>query len=331
MHKGEEAGLTAGIDVGGTKTLICIAGASGQIRLKKKVATQREADPDRFFNWLFDELNDLLSEDGSDIERLTGIGIGFPGVISKDAGVLSGAPAFGWPAVDIRPVIAHYYKGPVYLDNDVNLAALGELWQGSARGMKHVALVTVGTGIGSALILNGELYAGADGASGEIGNWIVDADAETDGMENDGEAFGPFEKAASGTGIGEAARKYFRVTDRSSKVLDLAGGQADGIDARHVLQAAAEGDESALSIMERPLSCMAVVIANMVSLLNPEVVVLGGGVVDSGDYYIHQVRERAAKLTPNPIRIVRAELGNEAGAIGAIRAIKGMIRTRMDT
>lgn len=330
MVAGNKDGYTAGIDVGGTKTFVCIADSQGTPVLKKKFPTPKEAGPDVFFGWLFTELHGLLSKEGLRTEGLSGIGMGFPGVILNETGILTNAPAFSWPATDIRPIIGKHYDGPVYLDNDVNMAARGEHWKGAAQGKRHVLMVTVGTGIGSALILNGDLYEGADGASGEIGNWVVEASYPSHITRITGEEFGPFENVTSGTSIGLLARKYFCFGERISSIMDMVGGQVDRIEPWHVLKAASEGDQSALWIMESPLNHMAMGIANAVSLLNPQLVVLGGGVAGSSSFYVNEVRSRASKLTPLPLHIEQAGLGNEAGAFGAIAAVRTKTASVLD-
>lgn len=327
MIKTQESGFTVGIDVGGTKTFVCVADPHGNPVIKSKLRTLTGSDPETFFRWLFKELTHVLSERDLHVFDLAGIGIGFPGVIGDNSGILTNAPAFRWPEVDIRPIIHKYYSGDIYLDNDVNLATWGENWMGAAQGKRHVMMITIGTGIGSACIINGELYKGANNAAGEIGNWVVDPYSSINKDRMKGEKFGPFEEATSGTGIGKAARKYLSLSGRKSTILDKVGGRLDRIEAKHVLIAATEGDETAIRIMDMPLNYMAVGIANAVSLLNPEIVVLGGGVASSGDYYVNEVRRRAFKLTPLPLNIVLASLGNEAGAYGAIAAVRLKVAT----
>ncbi|MCD9023110.1 ROK family protein [Cohnella silvisoli] len=326
-----QSNFTAGIDVGGTKTFVCIADSQGTPVLKKKFPTLKGTDPDVFFGWLFTEMHGMLSKEGLQTEELSGIGMGFPGVILNETGILTNAPAFSWPATDIRPIIRKYYDGPVYLDNDVNMAARGEHWKGAAQGKRHVLMITIGTGIGSALIMNGDLYEGADGASGEIGNWVLEASYPSHISRKAGEEFGPFENVTSGTSIGVFARKYFCFGERVSSIMDMAGGRVDRIEPLHVLKAASEGDQSALWIMESPLNHMAMGIANAVSLLNPQLVVLGGGVAGSSSFYVNEVRRRASKLTPLPLHIEQAELGNEAGAFGAIAAVRAKMSSDLDS
>lgn len=313
-------GYKAGIDIGGTKTMFCITDALGEIALIERRATTAHSRPALFFQWLFGELQALLAGISLEIEQLIGIGIGFPGVIGDAEGILSHAPALPWPAVNIRPLIRNYYKGLLYLDNDVNLALLGERYKGAAQNKEHVLMITVGTGIGSALLLNGQLYKGVDYTAGEVGYFVVEV-GETQQASASGTSFGPLEAVASGSGITAHARAYFAAGSRGSLIPELAASREEQIGARHVLEAAAKGDAAALQIMDKPLNHMAAGIANAVSLLNPQMVVIGGGVADSGSYYVNEISSRVRLYTPFPVVIRPALLGNTAGAIGAAAAV----------
>jgi glucokinase len=305
----KDMGHVVGIDVGGTKTMVCIASTDGNVKLLEKWETSQHGKPELFFEWLFDGLKSLLARIDVELDNISGIGIGFPGVISQ-GGRLSHAPALPWPEGDLLPYIRQYYQGHVKLGNDVNMALLGECWQGAAQGKRHVLMLTVGTGIGGAMLLNGMLYEGAGGAAGEAGYAIVDLPA-LNGQPLDGDAFGPLESVTSGTGIGALAKAYFKEKSISG---------SDSVGAPQVLQGAIAGDADALAIMEKPLQHMAAFIGSATSLLNPELVLLGGGVADSGDYYVNEITERVPAFTPFHVDIRKAGLGNKAGAIGAAAA-----------
>ncbi|KAI7255264.1 hypothetical protein KC345_g11163, partial [Hortaea werneckii] len=221
-------GVYAGIDVGGTKTMFCVTGSSGEILLLERRNTDAHEAPGPFLAWLFGELAVLLAGIQLEVPQLTGIGIGFPGVIGDAEGCLTQAPALPWPAEDIRPLIRRYYAGRIYLDNDVNLALLGECWKGAAQGKEHVLMITVGTGIGSAMLLNGRLYKGADFAAGEAGYMIVDAGQDRHRLPASGADFGPLEAVASGSGIAALARGWVAdpLAETSSRILELAGGRS---------------------------------------------------------------------------------------------------------
>lgn len=163
--------LVAGIDIGGTKTNMMISDKNGALLVKKRLPTVITPAPEEFFGRLFEEADKLAAECGGSISSLCGMGVGFPGVIDP-SGVLSNAPAFPWQGANVENEIRRYYGGALYLDNDVNMAALGENWKGAARGINDFLMITVGTGIGGALFLNGRLYRGASSAAGEMGYFI---------------------------------------------------------------------------------------------------------------------------------------------------------------
>ncbi|MGF6355658.1 glucokinase [Paenibacillus sp. 4624] len=316
----------AGVDIGGTKILMLLShqNSGGEVH-ERRLPTQSAEQPELFFQWLFAELKTFSAEVGCDWDQLAGVGLGFPGVILQDEAVLRNAPAFQWPEEDIRPIIAKYYSGKIVLDNDVNMAAMGEVDQGAAKGHRHSVMVTVGTGIGAALVLNGELHSGQHGAAGEIGHFITGDEGLNSEYVADGDAFGVFEQVTSGTGITERARHYFKSGKGSelSLIWSLAGGEVEQIEARHVFRAAESGDVAALEILELPMRYMARGLANITALLNPSIIVLGGGVAASNPtYYLNEVQARLKRYVVLPVQVVIAELGNKAGAIGALASIR---------
>ncbi|WP_226000192.1 ROK family protein [Paenibacillus sp. BJ-4] len=341
QHRDEPkvSGWAAGIDVGGTKTLICIGTAERQVVVRHKFPTVHTKDAHFFFDRLFGELEYSLKQAGLSLEQLQGIGIGFPGMVDNDSGTITHAPAIPWSSQErayrdstddrnthenIRSIIAQRYSGRLVLDNDVNMAALGEQWLGAARGLRHVMMVTVGTGIGSGLILNGELYKGAAGGAGEMAYWIAGEEQARQAAEHKGtNEFGVFESVTSGTAITRSVKSALASGMSGTYMVRLAEGDRDKVGARHVLQAAAEGDIEAQTILEPALAHMAMALTNVISLLNPEMIVIGGGVAESNTYYLDEIRQRVALWTDIPCTIVPAGLGNEAGAIGGLATILG--------
>ncbi|WP_019912590.1 ROK family protein [Paenibacillus sp. HW567] len=311
----------AGIDVGGTKTLICLADEGGTILAQHKLETRLTRDPQVFFQWLFGELEQICRMNGGSLSSLRGIGLGFPGVMNESTGILSSAPALNWPLVDIRPDIAAHYSGIVVLDNDVNMAALGEYCAGAGANAESLMMVTVGTGIGGALILNGRLYRGASFAAGEIGYLILEPGAGRSSVLSENSEFGPFEMEVSGTGIGQKAADYLLEDSSDSMMRQMAdGGQ---VRAEHVFAAAAEGDAAAVQILKQSYEHMAVVIKNISITLDLERIILGGGVVEKNPGYVDEISSRVSRYAPHtPLVIRQAELGNQAGAIGAMAAVR---------
>ncbi|MDF9841854.1 MULTISPECIES: ROK family protein [unclassified Paenibacillus] len=316
--------FSAGIDVGGTKTQLCLTDEQGNILEEHKLETQLSRDPGKFFNWLFDELEQSCIRNGGTLSSLKGVGIGFPGVMNERTGTLTSAPALNWPAVDIRPLITARYPGTVVLDNDVNMAALGEHAAGAAAGSGHFIMITVGTGVGSALFLDGRLYRGAGFAAGEIGYLIVKPGEYSAAADPEYSEFGPFEMEASGTGIGAKAADYLHSGGRPSLIRELA--QGGPVRAEHVFAAARREDKAALQLLDQAYGHMAAVIKNIVLTLDLELVILGGGVVEKNPGYIDEIVKRVSCYPPHqPPAIRQAVLGNRAGAIGAAAAVRSRI------
>ncbi|MNO24505.1 Glucokinase [compost metagenome] len=318
---------SAGIDIGGTKTLLCLTGEQGDVLAQHKLETQLTRDPRLFFAWLFDELEQFCAENGGSLSSLSGIGIGFPGVMNEFTGILSSAPALNWPAIDIRPVIAAHYPGTIVLDNDVNMAALGEHAAGAAAGSEHFMMITVGTGIGGALFLNGQLYRGAGFSAGEIGYLMLEPGADLASADSENSEFGPFEMAVSGTGIGRKAADHLLGDSRFSLIRQIAG--SGPVRAEHVFAAAAQEDAAAVQILNKSYEQMSVVLKNITITLDLNLVLLGGGVVEKNPGYVKEIADRVSRYSPhNPLTIRQAALGNQAGAIGAAAAVRRRLAGR---
>jgi len=316
-----KAAYAVGVDIGGTKTLLCISDLGGDIVYKKRFPTTAFSDPELFFRNLIQEIDSGISFCNIPKEALFGIGVAVPGVVHVQSGVVTHIPALGWSNVNVKIILRSLFSGKIYVDNDVNAAALGERWKGVAQGVDNLFMITVGTGVGSAIIAGGQLCRGRDGAAGEIGYFVISDYESDESLANDAFTFGSFERITSGTGIAERAKQVLRTSDRASIIRNLVNGQLSEVTAVHVFNAAKGGDELAWDILELPLKHMAIGIANVVSLLNPEVVIIGGGIAQSGEVYLQSIRNKVEKLTPIPVRIVPATLGNEAGAIGAIAGV----------
>ncbi|WP_340025009.1 ROK family protein [Paenibacillus sp. FSL K6-1096] len=316
---------SAGIDVGGTKTLICLTDEAGAVLVQHKLETRLSRDPEEFFRWLFAELEQLCQRNGGGLSSLQGVGIGFPGVMNEQTGTLTNAPALNWPPdTDIRPIIASYYRGLVVLDNDVNMAALGEYYAGAAAGAEHFIMITVGTGVGSALFLNGRLYRGAGYAAGEIGYLIVEPGAVSAKSAADYSEFGPLEMEVSGTGIGVKAAAELHKHSRPSLIRELA--QGGPIRAEHVFTAAHRGDETATALLDRAYEQLAAAVKNIALTLDLELVVLGGGVVEKNPGYVQEIARRVYRYAPRQeLTLRQAVLGNQAGALGAAGAARSRL------
>ena len=247
---------------------------------------------------------------------IEGIGFGFPGQVDYKAGIVRNAPNIpGWVEVPIAKLIEDEFHIPTRVDNDVRCAALGELNYGAGKGCENLICITVGTGIGSGLIVNGKLVRGASNAAGEIGHIKL--------QMNDGPICGCgdtgcMEAFASGPSIVAMAEDYIR-GGKSTKFREMANGGA--ITPYIVCEAAKAGDPVAQRIFTIMGEYIGIGMASVVNLLNPEKIIVGGGVADAGDLLLKPLTEtlkkRAMKIAGSAVEVVPAQLGNTAGVIGA--------------
>lgn len=310
----------AGVDIGGTKMQILLTDASGNERYKKKVPTLHGAEPADFLAAVLDEIYRGMAELNVAQDHLAGIGMGLPGCINSAKGIAYNCTALGWDEVNVHAILRAWTNAHIFIENDVKISALGEQWKGAAKGIDDFVMLTVGTGIGCAAIVNGVLCKGTTFSAGEIGYFVLNDDF-TDDFYQDYSRFGSFESAASGTGITERARQILSMQTEPSVLRTIPGVPISEICTEHVLKEAEAGDLLALHIMKKPVRYMAVALANVISLLNPKCVVIGGGVAESGSFYLNWVEREMNQLSPNQARVVPAALKNEAGAYGAVAGV----------
>ena len=305
-----------GIDVGGTNVKIALVDTKGKIVYSNSVPTRAEMGYEYTVNNIKQAIYDLLKETKLTTKDIEGIGFGFPGQVDYKAGIVRNAPNIpGWVEVPIAKLIEDEFKVPTRVDNDVRCAALGELKYGAGKGCENLICITVGTGIGSGLILNGKLVRGASNAAGEIGHIKL--------QMNDGPICGCgdtgcLEAFASGPSIVAMAEEYIK-GGKSTKFREMAsGGQ---ITPYIVCEAAKAGDPVAQRIFTIMGEYIGIGLASVVNLLNPERIIIGGGVADAGDLLLapltETLKKRAMKIAGSAVEVVPAQLGNTAGVIGS--------------
>ena len=276
-----------GIDIGGTKLLFLITDLVGNIVYEKKLPTKNQ------FEELVQIVEESLEAAGIKREMIFGMGIGVPGTVDSDGTVVR-AKALSWNQFPLQSLMNEYFSFPVYVGNDVNLAALGERWIGSGEQTDDMLFIALGTGIGGALVCGGQLVLGAQGRAGELGYYLDSSDEEKGEINKLGQQ-GILEKKCSGS------------------ALDQIVGSAEAL-----FTAYSRGDTSVIPVIDKFVRDFSVAIANTISLLNPEKVVIGGGVSDSMGSVIQRIREEVGRLTPIQADICLANLGGKAGALGAI-------------
>lgn len=244
------------------------------------------------------------------------VGLGIPATIDYETGVAVSAVNLPLTDVPIRDMVAARTGLPVFVDNDANVAALAEYLFGAAQGKPNTVMLTVGTGIGGGLILDGEIYRGATGAGAELGHTVIQADGPP--CQGNCPNHGCVEAMASGTALGREGLAAAESTPGSELGRRLAAG--GGIDGRAVTEAAAAGDETAISVFELIGGRLGVACSSFANIFQPDAIVVGGGVIAAGDLLLDPARRELRRRALNPMNatpILAATLGNDAGMIGA--------------
>lgn len=309
-----ERGLVGAIDMGATHMSIALADFSARIHQESEFPFDIKDGPQVCLAKVDESLKKMLMEQGLEISDLSAIGIGVPGPVITEAGMVVAPPIMpGWDRYPIRASLEKMWKLPITLNNDAELGALGEWAYGAGRGEKNIAYIKVGSGVGAGLILNKQIYGGTMGAAGEIGHLTIDENGPVCNCGNRGclEAFAG----------GHAIAKQGQALAKSGKRTLLANIPTDNITASEVAEAARRGDLHAQEILRRAGTYIGIAIAGLINLFNPAVVIIGGGVAQVGDIIsgpIRQaVRERAMRASEQSVRITTGTLGRRSILIGA--------------
>jgi glucokinase len=311
-------GKRIGIDVGGTNVKIALVDKSGKIIYSNSVPTYAKMGYEYTVNNIKQAIKDLMKETNTTAKDIDGIGFDFPGQVDYKTGVVKLAPNIpGWVNVPIAQMIEEEFHIPTRIDNDVRCAALGEMKFGAGQGCENFVCITVGTGIGSGLVVNGQLVRGASNAAGEIGHIKLQM---KDGLICGCGDTGCLEAYASGPSIVAMAQDYIK-GGKSTKFREMAAAEGGEITPYMVAKAAEAGDPVAKRIFEIVGEYIGIGLTSVINLLNPEKVIIGGGVAEAGDLLLDPIRktikERAMVVAGSAVEIVPAQLGNSAGVIGA--------------
>jgi glucokinase len=305
--------LTIGVDVGGTKVAAGVVDEQGQVLEQVRQATVVQR-PGAAEDAIAEAIRKLAAE-----YTVEAVGVGAAGLVDETRSIVRFAPNLGWREQPLRAVLEAATDLPVVVENDANTAAWAEYRFGAARGRDDVVMVTVGTGIGGALILGGALYRGRFGLSGEVGHLVVDPEGPPCGCGRRG----CWEQFASGNALLRDARaRAARERDRARLLLQFGDGTPEGIEGAHVTAAAHQGDPVALEAFEHAGYWLGRGLAEIAAVLDPGSYVIGGGVSEAGDLLLAPARrEFATHLMGADVRpraeILAAALGNEAGVVGA--------------
>ncbi len=319
--------VVAGIDIGGTKIAIALENLSGEKIAARRLPTQVEIGAYAIIETVFQAITEMLEENQAE---LVAVGIGCPSPLDVEKGlVMSPSNLRDWDNFPIVELFRERFKVPVALDNDANAAALGEYVYGAGRGYKNIFYVTVSTGIGGGIILNGEILHGVSGDAGEIGHTIV----QPDGIRCNCGSIGCLETICAGVHIARRARE--RLTKGEPSLMNEMAGNINQVTAKTVIEAVRRGDKLAVEIWNETCRFLAVGIANVVSILAPEAVIIGGGISAAGDLLFVPLRrllpEFVSMIPADKINIVPAELGGESGVCGALVLAKKVYSSSIQT
>lgn len=304
-----------GVDIGGTTCKIGFFQTNGKLIDKWEIKTNTENNGESILSDVAKAVDNKLAQDGISKDEVQGIGVGVPGPVDS-AGVVHRCVNIGWGVVDVASELGRLTGLKIAVGNDANVAALGEMWQGGAKGCKDVVLVTLGTGVGGGIIVNGKVVAGFHGAGGEIGHMTVNPDeleACTCGQ------YGCLEQYASATGIVRVAKR------KLAKSLEETSLRAcEPLTAKDVFDAAKAKDAVALSLVDEVCGILGAALSNIACVVNPEIIVIGGGVSKAGDILIENIKKHYIEtsfLACRDTRFVLAGLGNDAGMYGCAQML----------
>ena len=305
-----------GVDLGGTNIAVGIVDGDGKIIAKKSVKTIPDREFEEIIKDMADCVSSLTEQTGINIDEIHSIGIGSPGSLNTDDGIMVYANNFKHGVnVPMRKLMNKYIDKPVYLGNDANVAALGEVVCGAAKGVKNAVMITLGTGVGGGIIINGQIYEGQYSAGAEMGHIMLIHNGEQCSCGRKG----CWEAYASATALVRQTKEAMKKNPESlmNEMYDV-----ETASARTAFEAARKGDETAQKVVDNYIEYIGEGLVDVVNIFRPEILIIGGGVCNEGDNLLIPLRKFVNKYayggTLNPEQIIKtAVLGNDAGIIGA--------------
>jgi len=325
--------FVVGVDLGGTQVRVAVL-QGATLLSRVDLLTGENPLPDRLFPRIYDAIQQACEQAGTRTEQIAGIGIGSPGPLNGESGIVFDPPNLpGWHNVPLRDLFARHHDLPVVVENDANTAALGEYLFGAGRGSQNMVYLTISTGIGGGVILDGKILRGVSGTAAELGHITIDRHGDRCNCGN----IGCLESIASGTAIARHAKELMaedadflhwvqekwlcQRAEMEPKAESEAPAWNTFVDARLIGEAAAEGIPGACEIMRNAADALGIGLINVLHIFNPELIILGGGVTQAGSLLIEPalriVQERAMKVPRDAVRIVQAHLGTDVGLVGA--------------
>ncbi|MGG1400555.1 ROK family glucokinase [Bacillus salipaludis] len=315
-----------GVDLGGTTTKLAFLTTSGDILQKWEIPTDNSDEGRNITGNIAKAISEKLASLGENKNRLIGIGMGAPGPVDYENGVILNVVNLGWKEnYPLKEQLEVTTALPAAIENDANCAALGEMWKGAGGGAKDLVCVTLGTGVGGGVIIGGNIVQGSNGAAGEIGH--ITAVSNGGAPCNCGKT-GCLETVASATGIVRLATKEILKGDLKGELAEKQAANGK-ITAKDVFDSARNGDQMAVKVLDEVTFHLGLVLANIGNTLNPQKIVIGGGVSKAGDFLLNSVKQQFNQFAFSSVKesteLALATLGNDAGVIGAAWLIKNQL------
>jgi len=301
--------VVLGVDMGGTEKMYGAISEIGGNIINEANIDRRGASGEECYRLLTELIDTLLASPGLKGRRVRGVGVGAPGITHHREGIVKWAYALNWRDFPLKERLTKRYKLPTTVDNDVNLAALGEYWFGAGQNIQNMVMIVDGAGIGAGIIINGSLYRGSSEASGEIGHMIPGREFLRKSFSD----FGGLESVASGTAMINRARAVLKSRKEASTLNHL---RADDI-----FESAQRGEKWATSIVNEVIDYLSIAVANLSVSFDPELIVLGGGVTSFANMLVEPILHRIEGVIPTPPKLVVSSLGPRATVMGAITTV----------
>ena len=310
-----------GIDIGGTKLATVVADDSCKIINKVRKPTLADKGPEYALQLLFDMVYQTIEEASLELETIRAIGVSCGGPLDTKTGVVYSPPNLpGWDAFPLKEKLESEFKVPTMIENDANACALAEYRFGGGRGYNVVLYMTMSTGIGGGIVVNGKIFHGANDSAGEVGHQILLPDGPQCGCGKRG----CLEALCSGPAIARRAKEAIQ-NQSNSAILALADGKLDAVQSEHVLEAARQDDSLAQKLIDETAYYMGWGIANLVNVLNPDIVLLGTIAIAAGDILLNPIRHTVSSYAmarpAEVVQIMPAQLGNSLGDLAAIALV----------
>ncbi len=301
-----------GIDLGGTNLKAGIVDTGGRILHRLSIKTNSSADPQTISNQILELIAETIRSAQIKESDVAGIGLGSPGLVDKTGETILFSPNLPrWRNIPIKRIVSERFSKPCVLENDANAAAWGEKWVGAGKEAKSLVMLTLGTGVGGGIVIDNKLWRGANNVAAEIGHMVI----QTDGPPCKCGNRGCVEVYASATGM---VRRFKELLDSGAPSSLKNSGE---ITARMINDAAIQGDKVSLDVIEETGRYLGIALINIMHVLNPEMIVLAGGMIGSGELLMNPIRrvttQRAFEASYQDTKIVFSQLGNDAGIIGA--------------